>query len=104
MAKPTRAPALGMLARRQLYRMLLARDGTWCHWCGVRLVTGLPVAPADGYTRDHLVPRAAGGTDELANLVPACQWCNSRRNAMSALEWEASDLLAARRVEVAASA
>lgn len=42
--------------------------GQPCHWCG---------RPAD--TADHLVPKAKGGTDDEANIVPACRSCNSSR-------------------------
>ena len=33
---------------------------------------------------DHVVPQAAGGTDDLSNLVLACGSCNSRKGSMSA--------------------
>lgn len=42
--------------------------GLPCLWCG---------APAD--TADHLVPLAHGGTNDPANVVPACRSCNSAR-------------------------
>ncbi len=43
-----------------------------CYWCGERI--GLHEA-----TADHLLPRAHGGTAALANIVAACQPCNTRR-------------------------
>ena len=53
-------------------KVALARDRYVCHWCG-------------GYanTADHVTPIAEGGTHDVANLVAACQACNSRRS----LEW-----------------
>lgn len=29
--------------------------------------------------REHVVPLSAGGTNDIANLVPACQPCNARK-------------------------
>ena len=45
---------------------------TPCHWCG------MPANSADHYP----VSRADGGQDTMANLVPACIPCNSRRGAV----------------------
>jgi 5-methylcytosine-specific restriction endonuclease McrA len=49
---------------------VFAAKGRRCHWCG-----------AYATTVDHVVPLAIGGSHDLANLVPACQPCNSRRGA-----------------------
>ena len=38
-------------------------------------------------TRDHVVPLSRGGTDDIANIVPACQSCNSRKNAQTGHEF-----------------
>lgn len=40
-----------------------------CHYCGA----------APGVTRDHIVPRAMGGSDGKWNIVPACQPCNVQK-------------------------
>lgn len=45
------------------------RDRFTCHYCGKHPPDVLLEA-------DHIVPRAAGGTDEMANLITACQDCN----------------------------
>lgn len=37
-------------------------------------------------TIDHVIPVVAGGTDDLANLVPACGLCNSAKGAGSVEE------------------
>ena len=44
------------------------RERRVCHYCG-----------AAGTTRDHIVPRARGGTGWPWNLVDACVPCNSRK-------------------------
>lgn len=46
------------------------RDGYQCHYCG-----------AEGNTVDHIVPRSKGGTDDLDNLVTACNPCNASKGA-----------------------
>ena len=33
----------------------------------------------DPFSIEHIVPRAAGGTDEMDNLALACQGCNNRK-------------------------
>jgi 5-methylcytosine-specific restriction endonuclease McrA len=54
----------------RIRQQVFAAKGRRCHWCG-RYAT----------TVDHVVPLAIGGSHDLANLVPACQPCNSRRGA-----------------------
>ena len=39
---------------------------------------------------DHVVPRKHGGTDDVENLVPACQPCNQSKNSKPLDEWLAS--------------
>ena len=38
-------------------------------------------------TRDHKVPLTRGGTDDIANLVPACRSCNSKKRTLTAQEF-----------------
>ena len=66
---------------RQLVR-LAKRDGGWiCHLCGgpidPRLGPDDPLAP----TRDHLIPRSAGGPNTTPNLKLAHKQCNEQRGA-----------------------
>lgn len=63
------------LGWRRIREQVLVRDAYQCALCG-RI--------ADGYKEahvDHIVPRASGGTDDLANLRVLCQSCHSTRTA-----------------------
>lgn len=50
-------------------------NGFLCHWCMSPLSESEVVI-------DHLMPLALGGTDDVDNLVVACQRCNSVKGAM----------------------
>jgi hypothetical protein len=50
-------------------RAIFAAHGGACHYCGSNDATHI----------DHIVPRAAGGTDDLGNLIAACLTCNLRK-------------------------
>ena len=47
-----------------------------CHYCGC---TGAHVVR----TSDHVIPLTKGGEHTLANLVPACRTCNSRKATLA---------------------
>lgn len=47
---------------------VLERDGYVCAYCG-----------GEATEADHIIPKDAGGKDELGNLVAACKPCNSRK-------------------------
>lgn len=64
------------------YRRIVARDGDCCVYCGV-------TAGQCKLELDHLVPRSAGGSDELSNIVQACRVCNNLRRAMTLTQWAA---------------
>jgi 5-methylcytosine-specific restriction protein A len=55
-------------------RFVLERDGGRC---GLRLAGCTVIAT----TADHIVPRAAGGTNDPSNLRAACRHCNAARGA-----------------------
>jgi hypothetical protein len=38
-------------------------------------------------TFDHIVPVASDGLNEIKNMVPACQSCNSSKSDRNILEW-----------------
>ena len=69
----------GTRASRALVALTLATYGDTCHLCGRSGAT----------TGDHIVPRSAGGSDDLANMRPAHASCNYARGAMPLAEWRA---------------
>jgi hypothetical protein len=54
-------------------RILFARDGHVCLYCGRRY-------PARELTRDHVIPASRGGRDVYANLATSCRACNARKD------------------------
>ena len=64
---------------QRLRARVLAEYGDTCHLCG------MPGAD----TADHVIARAAGGTDDLDNLRPAHSSCNSSRQATPLAVWHA---------------
>lgn len=61
-------------------RYLFETFGGTCGYC--------LTAPADHL--DHLVPRAAGGTNSRFNLVPACTPCGQSKANRSVTDWVAA--------------
>ena len=59
---------------RAMFALVVSTYGDSCWLCGT--------PGADSI--DHVVPRAAGGGDDLANLRPAHRRCNSRRGVRPA--------------------
>jgi 5-methylcytosine-specific restriction endonuclease McrA len=57
-------------AYQRVRKVVLARDGYTCRWCG---------GPAN--TADHLVPLSRGGASTEQTMVAACLRCNSKRGA-----------------------
>ncbi len=58
--------------RRKLSRrVVLARDGYRCQYCG---------SPRH-LTLDHVIPRSRGGTTSWDNVVTSCAPCNTRKGA-----------------------
>lgn len=50
-----------------------------CAYCG-----------AVATTKDHIIPVSQGGSNDIANIVPACQPCNSSKGAKTPEEWMAA--------------
>jgi hypothetical protein len=69
-------------------RTAAALDGWPCVYCG-----------EEAQAVDHVVPRSRGGTDEPANLVPACRSCNATKSAQSLDGWIENLERAVRRLE-----
>lgn len=63
--------------RLRLVRLVLATKGRTCHLCGQTGAT----------TADHLIPWSHGGPNDLANLEPAHQGCNSARQDLQLAVW-----------------
>ena len=59
----------------------LRRYGRACAYCGSH----------GDLHHEHVVPLIRGGTNRIANVVPACLPCNSEKGAMTPAEWLASD-------------
>ena len=41
---------------------------------------------------DHIIPRSAGGSDDLTNLQPLCHSCHSKKTAVQSSGWGRGDL------------
>lgn len=59
------------------WRELCAHHKFRCAYCGKE--TRL--------TRDHAIPLSRGGTDDITNIRPCCQSCNSRKNDKTEAEF-----------------
>lgn len=59
-----------LIGTTQIRFAVFERDGFQCRYCGR--------SPADGVTLhlDHILPKCAGGTTTMNNLVTACMDCN----------------------------
>lgn len=72
-------------------RWLLEHTGGKCFYCGGQtfnhgrrwLRDWLFVDPGMEIVREHKTPTIRGGTDERANLVPACRGCNGNKGAFT---------------------
>lgn len=56
-----------------LKRMLADRDGEVCYLCRTEV-------SIEDLVIEHIIPRAAGGTDDPANIGLACFPCNTRKS------------------------
>lgn len=101
-----------MAAPTTQMRDIARRDhGWWCAYCAAALAQPFALVTtdqqgwdiylghldgepfwqmADGHhqaTRDHIVPRVKGGTDDLDNLVLACRPCNTTKHMLGLLQF-----------------
>ena len=85
----------------QKFTAVAARQGSYCYWCGIKIIRESEIPPAnrivknhatvvylsaDGEMReeafgtiDHLVRVTDGGDNSLPNLVISCYSCNQER-------------------------
>jgi 5-methylcytosine-specific restriction endonuclease McrA len=75
----------GELAGYEVREYLLQKWGRRCAYCGTKDVP-LQI--------EHLVPKARGGSDRVANLTLACEPCNQRKGNQTATEFGFPQLLA----------
>lgn len=73
-----RIRACGVRVTAAEWRSIQEAHGHACVYCGA---TGVRL------TRDHKVPLARGGLDNVENVVPACRPCNQRKHAKTAAEF-----------------
>ncbi|WP_098007881.1 HNH endonuclease [Streptomyces sp. sk226] len=66
-----------MPVTKRLRYEVMRRDNYTCRYCGA-------AAPSVKLTIDHVIPQALGGPDEPANLVAACEDCNSGKTSTPA--------------------
>jgi 5-methylcytosine-specific restriction protein A len=74
---------------RQLRRAIFERDGYQCQICkdsGVPRIVALS-GPQHGVC-DHIVPKAAGGTDDPSNLQCICQDCDRKKTGREARDFQ----------------
>jgi hypothetical protein len=57
------------------------RLGRCCYFCGAPLTIRAA-------TKDHLLPKERGGTDDLINIVPACWRCNHLKGTRTGEEFQ----------------
>lgn len=83
-ALPCRSGSRDQLPRKTRVAVLAKTSGK-CVYCGVSLTTlkGRP----NSYHADHVLAVAIGGSDDVANLVPSCAKCNSRKGTKTMLEF-----------------
>lgn len=65
------------LSDRELRAEVWAKSHGHCWYCGAM------TNPFDDFAIDHVMPVARGGGDEIDNLVPVCQRCNSKKRDRS---------------------
>lgn len=62
---------------------VLTKTSGKCVYCAVVLVVGSGCQAS--FEVDHVLPVVLGGSDDIANLVPACRRCNQSKRARTAL-------------------
>lgn len=84
----------GSLLGWQIRSYAFDRDGHTCVYCDS--------ANKERYELDHVVPKSAGGTDRVSNLVVSCRECNTLKGNRSVQEFLSNRidrLVAVRRIQ-----
>ena len=63
---------------------VLAKTSGRCVYCAIELTT--LVGHPHSFHADHVLPVALGGTEDIANLVPACAKCNMKKSTKTLAE------------------
>lgn len=71
----------GMTTRQSLFE----RQHERCAYCECEMT--LRIGFPNSVTRDHIVARSEGGSDDDSNLVGACQECNERKGSLPVAEF-----------------
>lgn len=63
-------------------------DKNTCYYCDKPIVHYKAATHANGLygnkrTKEHIIPRSKGGTNNSINIIWACEKCNSRRSSIS---------------------
>lgn len=70
---PPLRPPRRVLDNPALRAAVWEKTGGRCWYCNIQTI------PWRTFQIDHVTPRSQGGTDELENLVPACDECNRKK-------------------------
>lgn len=63
---------------------LIQRDGIFCPICNVSMTKTVKPGDIQGdnmMTIDHIIPKSAGGTDDIENLRLLCRACNAKKGS-----------------------
>ena len=80
MSSNTSHRELGLQKWKDQRIRVLKRDNYTCAYCGL-----------DANQVDHIIPRSAGGSHDLDNLVACCKPCNTRKGSRSEGSFLASE-------------
>ena len=56
------------------------KQNNYCWYCGKEI-------EPSRLTKDHMFPRAKGGTDEMDNIIMVCKECNSSKGKTDLFQW-----------------
>lgn len=76
--------------RGTLRRVLVQQQKNKCYWCGCGISIWWRKNPDNRLKRirvtnaeiDHIIPRCAGGSNDVSNLCASCQNCNRTRGTL----------------------